>query len=1233
MSNLKFILLLLLAVQASAQTINITGPAGSGQFGKTVTVLTNGNYVVTDPYYDEGGIADIGAVYLYNGVTNAVISVLKGSTANDKVGYNGVTALTNGNFVVSSEPWNNGFITYAGAVTWGNGVTGISGIVNSANSLVGSKNGDAIGAHYLVALPNGNYVVQSWQWDNGSIIDAGAVTWCNGFTGTSGEINVGNSLVGSHTNDMLGYGGVFDLPNGNYIVQSWQWSGNAGAVTWGNGATGTFGVVSSSNSLVGKSSDKVGLYGVRIFSNSNYVVHSPFWRNGTKSNAGAVTWGSGISGVSGIVSNINSLVGSSVNDSVGSLRIIMPTNDFYLVSCPNWDNGTIANAGSMTWGSSTAGISGIIGSSNSLVGSSAGDAVGAFFDGLIWDNRITLLSNGNYIIHSKYWDNGVIKNAGAVTWCSGVTGKAGVINSSNSLVGSTTDDSIGNGGIKALSNGNFVICSKYWDNGLIVNAGAVTWGNGTIGITGVINSSNSLVGSKANDCVGLRGTTSLSNGNYVAVSPNYTNGTIVNAGAVTWGNGTIGITGEINAGNSLVGSSTNDMVGDNGVIALNNGHYVAISSNWTNGSLGGAGAVTWADGNSGLSGTVTNGNSLVGSFVNDHIGSGGVICLVNGNYVISSPNYQSRGAVTWSSGVTGIIGVINSSNSLVGSNLGDQLGSGGIIALNNGNYVISSPSAINARGASAWGNGNTGIVGILSSSNSLVGSTAFDHLGSLPLIVLRNGNYVLRSPDWDNGAIADAGAYTWVNGLSGITGVLNSSNSLIGSTAADGLGFFPVNDFNYGNYILRNPTWDNGPIMNAGAVTLGNGSTGVAGIVTVCNSITGTMPSGGSSMSTIYNYIYDNLIVGRPAENIVSIYNPSGMAVASAQDSITVTINGTSAIPLITSNGCHIIATLTPNGVSPVNGALKAKVWVEPAVPVYVDDPFVSRHYEITPAANAATATGRITLYFTQQEFDDFNNHAGSVLNLPNNDGDAMGIANLRVGKYAGSSNNNSGLPGTYAGAPSIIDPNDTDVVWNSNLNRWEISFEVTGFSGFVVQTKATALPLQLLNFSAMLIQNDAVLTWKTTGETNTQSFEVLRSTDGQSFTKVGTVAAINNPIDQTYNYTDAGAGLLKTSKLYYRLKLVDKDGSYNNSLIVMLHLSKNNHVTVYPNPVNNIAVLSFSNSSLIGTIAVLTDMLGKKLQQFTISNYQQPVNMSQLATGMYILKLKDGTTVKLIKN
>ncbi len=77
---------------------------------------------------------------------------------------------------------------------------------------------------------------------------------------------------------------------------------------------------------------------------------------------------------------------------------------------------------------------------NSLVGSTAGDRVGYVSD---YNTGFTALSNGNYLINSRYWDNSGTADAGAVTWGNGMGGTTGPVSEANSLVGSTPGDQVG----------------------------------------------------------------------------------------------------------------------------------------------------------------------------------------------------------------------------------------------------------------------------------------------------------------------------------------------------------------------------------------------------------------------------------------------------------------------------------------------------------------------------------------------------------------------------------------------------------------------------------------------------------------------------------------------------------------------------------------------------------------------------------------------------------------------
>src|SRR5262249_17936329 len=151
-----------------------------------------------------------------------------------------------------------------------------------------------------------------------------------------------------------------------------------------------------------------------------------------------------------------------------------------------------------------------------------------------------------------------------VTWGDGTTGITGTVNASNSLTGSNLDDRVGRF-LTALSSGNYVVISSLWNGG----RGAVTWGRGTAGVTGRVDASNSLTGSNPLDFVGLDGITALSNGNYVVCSFSWND----SRGAVTWGDGIVGITGVVDDTNSLVGANRDDRVSSGGVTALSNGHY------------------------------------------------------------------------------------------------------------------------------------------------------------------------------------------------------------------------------------------------------------------------------------------------------------------------------------------------------------------------------------------------------------------------------------------------------------------------------------------------------------------------------------------------------------------------------------------------------------------------------------------------------------------------------------
>ncbi|WP_276481284.1 FG-GAP-like repeat-containing protein [Paraflavitalea pollutisoli] len=160
------------------------------------------------------------------------------------------------------------------------------------------------------------------------------------------------------------------------------------------------------------------------------------------------------------------------------------------------------------------------------------------------------------------------------------------------------------------------------------------------------------------------------------------------------------------------------------------------------------------------------------------------------------------------------------------------------------------------------------------------------------------------------------------------------------------------------------------------------------------------------------------------------------------------------AISVIVNKSSH--AGIVASGSNPVSGPVNNQIFCDTIVNTYQGVPFVQRHYDLSPANNAATATGTVTLYFTQADFDQYNLHPAHGKKLPVGPADQVNKANLVIFQFHGTSV--TGLPGSYTSAGNLIDPDDSKIVWNTAAKRWEVTFDVTGFSGFFVTSAGNSL-------------------------------------------------------------------------------------------------------------------------------------------------------------------------------
>jgi hypothetical protein len=189
---------------------------------------------------------------------------------------------------------------------------------------------------------------------------------------------------------------------------------------------------------------------------------------------------------------------------------------------------------------------------------------------------------------------------------------------------------------------------------------------------------------------------------------------------------------------------------------------------------------------------------------------------------------------------------------------------------------------------------------------------------------------------------------------------------------------------------------------------------------------------------------------------------------------------------------------------------------------------------------------------------------------------------------------------------------------------------EKNGFLIFGVQTvwlleHDGLLPIVLKSFSGRSESGTHKLFWESEVEQNFSHYEVQASKEGAVFETVREVQG-------------KGPGMytleLKTSgKTFYRLKMVDKDGLFKYSGVVVLNASVGSG-RVYPNPTTGNVLVEVKQHQ--GTLEVY-DILGKKLQSQTVSPGMYQINLANYANGMYLIQLfvegKLQTTYKILKN
>jgi hypothetical protein len=185
---------------------------------------------------------------------------------------------------------------------------------------------------------------------------------------------------------------------------------------------------------------------------------------------------------------------------------------------------------------------------------------------------------------------------------------------------------------------------------------------------------------------------------------------------------------------------------------------------------------------------------------------------------------------------------------------------------------------------------------------------------------------------------------------------------------------------------------------------------------------------------------------------------------------------------------------------------------------------------------------------------------------------------------------------------------------------------------GFVTLSGTSALPVEMVAFTAKANGMQADLRWLTATEANNYGFEIERRQTG-NWEKIGFVAgAGSSSSPRSYSYTDKN---LSEGSYAYRIKQVNKDGSssYHGSAQVQIGsvAKKFELASNFPNPFNPSTTVQFTlENDGVATLTVY-NVLGQEVMTLFNDNgqagrlYQVKFDASRLPTGLYFAKLQSG--------
>ncbi len=162
--------------------------------------------------------------------------------------------------------------------------------------------------------------------------------------------------------------------------------------------------------------------------------------------------------------------------------------------------------------------------------------------------------------------------------------------------------------------------------------------------------------------------------------------------------------------------------------------------------------------------------------------------------------------------------------------------------------------------------------------------------------------------------------------------------------------------------------------------------------------------------------------------------------------------------------------------------------------------------------------------------------------------------------------------------------------------------------------TPMVTLPVKLVSFEGDISNGKAVLKWRVANEIDFLQYEVAYSATGSDFIPMAIVPASNK---ESYSYVNYITG----TKSYYRLKMVNKDGSFSYSKVIVLGKQTARLFSIYPNPAKDFITVTVDKLSAETTVLIL-DETGKILKQEELTTHSKQIAIKGFVDGVYHIQL-----------